>query len=249
MISVTAGLLLPLAGTALGATGTVFVKKRTSETGPVLSGFAAGVMVAASVWSLIVPSIEASARRGAWCFVPAAVGIWLGAVFLLVCEGAAKRIETRISEKGVSDNLLLIFAVVLHNIPEGIAVGLAFASYLAGGVSFLSALMLSTGIAIQNIPEGAIISMPLAGGGMKRKKAVFMGLLSGVVEPVFSLVTLALSTVVTPLFPYLLGFAAGAMLYVCFCELIPSACKGERAGTCACFLGFTLMMALDVFFS
>ena len=249
MINITAGLLLPLAGTALGAMAAVFVKGRNEKTGRILSGFAAGVMVAASVWSLIVPSIEASANMGKFCFVPPFAGIWLGAVFLLVCERAAEGLEKRIAEKGFSDNLLMIFAVVLHNIPEGVAVGLAFSSYLAGGVSLMSAFMLSAGIAIQNVPEGAIISMPLAGGGMKKSRAVFMGLLSGVVEPIFSLVTLALSTVVTPFFPYLLGFAAGAMLYVCFCELIPTACRGERAGTCACFLGFTLMMALDVFFS
>ncbi len=254
MINVTVGLLLPFLGTVLGAAAVVFMHKGPGKKGEAnLSGFAAGVMTAASIWSLIIPAIEDSAELGAFSFFPAVIGIWAGVLFLVLSERMSASLERNIKESALSNRFLLVWAVVLHNIPEGMAVGLALASAIDGaGTAMTAALMLSAGIAIQNVPEGAIISMPLAGDGMKKSKALFYGTMSGVVEPVFALMTMILAECVAHVMPYLLGFAAGAMLYVSASELIPKAAKNRGrcvGGIGAFFLGFSVMMILDVVFS
>ena len=249
----SAGLLIPFLGTSLGAICVLFLKRNFSgEVKNSLSGFAAGVMTAASVWSLIIPAIEMSADFKRLAFVPATVGVCLGVAFLLLIDYVMPKLQN-VKERGkFSSTTMLVFAVVLHNIPEGMAVGVAFAGLLTGnaGVSISSAMMLSIGIAIQNFPVGAIISMPLAADGMKKGRACKYGILSGVVEPIAGLFTILLSRVVVPILPYLLGFAAGAMIYVVAKELIPEAAKSKKAnaGTIFFTLGFLIMMSLDVAF-
>ena len=247
------GISLPLAGTTLGA-GCVFFAKSGMRPAvqKFLLGFASGVMIAASIWSLLIPAIEMS--DGRFAFVPAAVGFLVGIAFLLLLDCVVPHLHVNTSEpegrkSSLGKSLMLVLAVTLHNLPEGMAVGVVLAGLLGGnGITAAAAFALATGIAIQNFPEGAIISLPLASEGMPRKKAFLFGFSSGVVEPVGALVTIALTRLVTPVLPYILSFAAGAMLYVVFEELIPESQNGNHSnlGTIGAALGFVLMMVLDV---
>ncbi len=250
------GLLVPSLGTSLGA-ACVFLLRRPLARGVerALSGFAAGVMVAASIFSLIVPSMEASSDLGPLAFVPATAGFWVGTLFLLLLDRAVPHLHLRASaSEGPRTKLhratLLVLAVTLHNIPEGMAVGVAFAGWMSGSgaVTLAGAVVLAVGIAIQNFPEGLIVSLPLRAGGGSRSKAFLLGVGSGVVEPIAALATIALSGLAVPLLPYLLGFAAGAMMYVVVEELIPQMSEGGHSniGVVSFAVGFTLMMALDV---
>ncbi len=219
-----------------------------------LTGFAAGVMVAASFWSLLAPALEEAENMGKFAFVPAAVGFLIGMGFLLLLDVITPHMHMDNEEEGPKSGLKrttkLILAVTLHNIPEGMAVGVVFAGWLYGtsNITMASALALSIGIAIQNFPEGAIVSMPLRAGGMKKSKTFVLGTLSGAVEPVAGLITVLAAGFVVPLLPYLLSFAAGAMMYVVVEELIPEMSEGKHSnlGTVAFAAGFTLMMILDV---
>ena len=250
------GLLVPFLGTTLGAALVFFLKRDLPEkVQKGLSGFAAGVMVAASIWSLLIPALEGAADLGAWSFLPATIGFWLGILFLLLLDRLVPHVHLDGEQEGLRTSLprsmMVALAVALHNLPEGMAVGVVFAGMLSGstGITAAGAFSLAIGIAIQNFPEGAIISMPLKSEGqMSRKKAFLCGTLSGVVEPVGAAVTIALASVVDPLLPYLLSFAAGAMLYVVVEELIPEASEGEHSnlGTVGFAVGFVLMMVLDV---
>ena len=252
------GLLLPFMGTVLGAGCVFFLRRQLRRSVQrVLAGFAAGVMVAASVWSLLIPALEqaGAAGMGAWAFVPAAGGFWAGVLFLLLLDHLIPHLHQNARRpEGPPARLpritMMLLAVTLHNIPEGMAVGVVYAGFLAGEgqITMTAALALSLGIAIQNFPEGAIISMPLRSEGMGKAKAFAGGVLSGVVEPVGALLTILAAGLVVPALPYLLSFAAGAMLYVVVEELIPEMSQGEHSnvGTLAFALGFTLMMALDV---
>ena len=256
MSAVLTGLLIPFLGTAAGA-ACVFFMRRTLRV-PVqraLTGFAAGVMVAASVWSLIVPAIEQCADRGRWAFLPAFIGFWCGILFLLLLDRAIPHLHANAQQaEGPKSQLarttMMVLAVTLHNIPEGMAVGIVYAGMRSGSAMITAggALSLALGIAIQNFPEGAIISMPLCAEG-KSKPAVFaLGVLSGAVEPLFGALTVLLAGLIVPAMPYLLSFAAGAMLYVVVEELIPEMSVGEHSnlGTVFFSVGFSLMMALDV---
>ena len=216
---------------------------------------AAGVMVAASIWSLLSPAMEQSAALGQLAFLPAVIGFWLGVGFLLLLDVLVPHLHQGADtpegpKSGFSRTTMLVLAVTLHNIPEGMAVGVVYAGYLTGSaqITAMGALALSLGIAIQNFPEGAIISMPLKAEGMSKGKAFLMGTLSGAVEPLGALFTIWAAGLVVPALPYLLSFAAGAMLYVVIEELIPEMSQGEHSnvGTICFALGFTLMMALDV---
>ncbi len=250
------GILLPFAGTSLGAACVLFVRENLkASVQKVFTGFAAGVMVAASVWSLLIPSIEESASMGNWAFVPAVLGFWVGILFLLLLDKVVPHFHQSSHEtEGIKAHLkkqtMLVLAVTLHNIPEGMAVGVVFAGRLAGEdtITMTGALVLALGIAIQNFPEGAIISMPLRAEGMKKGKAFWYGVLSGVVEPVAALLTLWAAGLVVPLLPYLLSFAAGAMIYVVVEDLVPELSVGEHSnlGAISFALGFTVMLALDV---
>ena len=239
--------LIPFFGTALGA-ACVFAMKGGLADGlrRALGGFAAGVMTAASVWSLLLPAIEQSAGLGARAFLPAAAGLWAGAAFMIWLERLIP--ERRGADEGARGEALLALAVTIHNLPEGMAVGVACAALMRGaaGVTAAGALSLALGIAIQNVPEGAIISMPLRAGGMGRVRAFLCGALSGAVEPAGALITICLSGLVAPVMPGLLGFAAGAMLHVVARELLPEAGGGGPGGAALFSAGFTLMMALDV---
>ena len=252
------GLLLPFLGTSLGA-GCVFLMRGQLRCGVrrALTGFAAGVMVAASVWSLLIPALEEAeaAGLGAWAFLPAAGGFWVGVLFLLGLDRLIPHLHPDADRpEGPPARLpritMLLLAVTLHNIPEGMAVGVVYAGYLTGEahITAAGALALSLGIAIQNFPEGAIVSMPLRAEGAGRGRAFLDGVLSGAVEPAAALFTLLAAGLVTPALPWLLAFAAGAMLYVVVEELIPEMSAGEHSdiGPAAFALGFTLMMALDV---
>lgn len=249
-------LLIPFFGTSLGAAMVFLMKKEIApQVEKALLGFAAGVMIAASVWSLLMPSIEMAGEQGKIAWLPAAIGFSLGITFLLLLDVLIPHLHLD-SEKpeGIPTSLpkttMMLFAVTLHNIPEGMAVGVAFAGAVAGGsgITMAGALALSLGIAIQNFPEGAIISMPLKGEGMSKPKAFIMGVLSGIVEPIGGAITVLLAARVVPLLPYLLSFAAGAMLYVVIEELIPESQMGEHSnvGTIGAALGFLVMMILDV---
>lgn len=249
-------LLIPLAGTSLGAACVFFMKEQIGDKlEKTLLGFAAGVMIAASVWSLLIPSIDMAVAQGKIGWIPALVGFLLGVFFLLLLDTVIPHLHLE-SEKpeGVKTKLskttMMLFAVTLHNIPEGMAVGVAFAGAMAqnSGITAAGAMALSIGIAIQNFPEGAIISMPLCSEGMSRKKAFMSGVLSGVVEPVGGFLTILLAAQIEPLLPYLLAFAAGAMMYVVIEELIPESQNGEHSniGTIGAAVGFALMMVLDV---
>ena len=237
------GLLLPFLGTSLGAASVFFMKKAMSDgLQKGLTGFAAGVMTAASVWSLLIPAIERSEELGKWSFAPAAAGLWLGFLFLLAQpEGPSSRLRR---------TTMMVLAVTLHNIPEGMAVGVVCAGYLAGDteITAMGVLALSLGIAVQNFPEGAIVSMPLRAEGEGKLRAFAGGVLSGVVEPIGALVTILAAELLVPALPYLLGFAAGAMLYVVVEEMIPEMSQGRHShiGVLAFAAGFSVMMVLDV---
>ena len=250
------GLMLPLVGTALGAACVFFMGGRLrANVQRALTGFAAGVMVAASVWSLLVPAMEQAEPMGQWAFLPAVTGFWLGVLFLLALDRLIPHLHLGSSEpEGPHTRLkrttMLVLAVTLHNIPEGMAVGVVLAGWMAGNgtITVTGALALSIGIAIQNFPEGAIISMPLRSEGEGKGKAFLHGVLSGVVEPLAALLTIWASGFILPALPYLLSFAAGAMIYVVVEELIPEASAGEHSnlGTLFFTAGFTVMLALDV---
>lgn len=250
------GILIPFLGTSMGAACVFFMKKSMSDMlQRILTGFAAGVMTAASVWSLLIPSIDQSEQMGKWSFTPAAAGFWLGILFLLMLDHIIPHLH-RGSENAegpktkLQKTTMLILAVTLHNIPEGMAVGVVYAGYLAGNnkISAMGALALALGIAIQNFPEGAIISMPLKSEGLGKGKAFMGGVLSGIVEPVGAAVTILAAGLIIPALPYLLSFAAGAMIYVVVEELIPEMSEGDHsnAGTVFFAVGFSLMMILDV---
>lgn len=250
------GIMIPFLGTSLGA-AMVFFMKRTLHplVHRALTGFAAGVMVAASIWSLLIPAMEQAADMGKWAFVPAAAGFWIGVLFLLLLDHLIPHLHMNSTEcEGPKCQLqrttMLVLAVTLHNLPEGMAVGVVYAG-MAEGNSYITAagaLALSLGIAIQNFPEGAIISMPLRAEGAGKPRAFLYGVLSGIVEPVGALLTILAASVVLPALPYLLSFAAGAMMYVVVEELIPEMSSGKHSnvGTLFFALGFTLMMTLDV---
>lgn len=253
---ILAGLLLPFLGTSLGA-ACVFVMKEelSARVQKALMGFAAGVMVAASVWSLLIPAMEESASLGSWSFLPAVIGFWVGTIFLLALDHLIPHLHLHAEQaegphSRFSKTVMMALAVTLHNIPEGMAVGVVLAGWLAGGgdISFSAALALSVGIAIQNFPEGAIVSMPLRASGASRSRAFVLGMLSGAVEPVGGALTILAASFVVPVLPYLLAFAAGAMLYVVVEELIPEMSEGTHSDVgVVCFaVGFTLMMVLDV---
>ena len=250
------GILIPFLGTSLGA-GCVFFLKNSLRDGiqRALTGFAAGVMVAASVWSLLIPAMEQAADLGRLAFFPAAVGFWLGILFLLLLDHLIPHLhQNSLQAEGPKSELqrttMMVLAVTLHNIPEGMAVGVVYAGYLAGTaqITAAGALALSLGIAIQNFPEGAIISMPLRAEGMKKGRAFWGGVLSGIVEPIGAVLTILAAGIVVPALPYLLSFAAGAMLYVVVEELIPEMSQGQHSnvGTVFFAVGFSVMMVLDV---
>ncbi len=231
------GILIPFLGTSLGA-GCVFFLKNSLRDGiqRALTGFAAGVMVAASVWSLLIPAMEQAADLGRLSFFPAAVGFWLGILFLLLLDHLIPHLhQNSLQAEGPKSQLqrttMMVLAVTLHNIPEGMAVGVVYAGYLAGTaqITAAGALALSLGIAIQNFPEGAIISMPLRAEGMKKGRAFWGGVLSGIVEPIGAVLTILAAGIVVPALPYLLSFAAGAMLYVVVEELIPEMSQGQHS--------------------
>lgn len=250
------GIFIPFLGTSFGAAMVFFMKKSLHPmVNRALTGFAAGVMVAASIWSLLIPAMEQAADMGSWAFVPAAAGFWFGILFLLLLDHVIPHLHRDCCEaEGPKSRLqrstMLVLAVTLHNIPEGMAVGVVYAGWLSGNefISFTGALALSLGIAIQNFPEGAIISMPLRSEGVSKGKAFSYGLLSGIVEPVGALLTILAAGFVVPALPYLLSFAAGAMMYVVVEELIPEMSSGEHSnlGTLFFAVGFTIMMTLDV---
>ncbi|MCR5667313.1 MAG: ZIP family metal transporter [Eubacterium sp.] len=256
-IQVIEGILIPFLGTTLGA-GCVFAMKRQLKENVQkgLIGFAAGVMVAASVWSLIIPAIEQCASYGRMAFLPAVIGFWLGILFLLLLDTITPHLHLGSQKaEGLSSRLsrraMLVLAVTIHNIPEGIAVGVVYSGWIHGhsSITLAAALSLSLGIAIQNFPEGAIISMPLCSEGTTKKKSFILGIISGVVEPLAALATIGLSGILVPALPYLLCFAAGAMLYVVVEELIPETAGGKRhsnVGVLLFALGFSIMMTLDV---
>ncbi|MBR4333144.1 MAG: ZIP family metal transporter [Clostridia bacterium] len=249
------GILIPFLGTSLGAAMVFVLKGNLSDAlRKILTGFAAGVMVAASFWSLLEPALESSEAMGKLSFVPAAVGFLVGVGFLLLLDEVTPHMHFNQEEEGVKSGLKrttkLILAVTLHNIPEGMAVGVVYAGFLSGeaGISAAGALALALGIAIQNFPEGAIVSMPLMVEGMPKGKTFLYGVLSGAVEPAAALLTILASQAVVPVMPYMLAFAAGAMMYVVVEELIPEMSEGYHSnwGTIAFSLGFVLMMVLDV---
>ena len=250
------GLLIPFLGTALGSACVFFMKREINRTVErALQGFAAGVMVAASIWSLLLPAMEQSAGMGKLSFVPTAVGFWLGILFLLLLDRSIPHQHLGSSEsegpkRKLERTTMLVLAVTIHNIPEGMAVGVVYAGFLSGntGITAMGALSLALGIAIQNFPEGAIISMPLTAEGMSKRRAFWYGTLSGAVEPIGAVLTILAAQLVVPALPYLLSFAAGAMIYVVVEELIPEMSEGKHSniGTVLFAAGFTLMMALDV---
>lgn len=250
------GILIPFLGTAAGAACVFFMKSSLGDlVQRSLAGFAAGVMVAASIWSLLIPSIEQSAELGKLSFFPAFAGFWLGVLFLLTLDHLIPHLHIGSEQaEGPKSNLsrtaMMVLAVTLHNIPEGMAVGVMYAGFLSDSsrITAASALALSLGIAIQNFPEGAIISMPLRAEGEKNGRAFLGGVLSGIVEPIGAVFTILAAQFIIPALPYLLSFAAGAMLYVVVEELIPEMSQGRHSniGTVFFAAGFSLMMALDV---
>lgn len=256
MLNIILGLAIPFVGTMLGAALVFFLKDDIkAPVKKILLGFASGVMMAASIWSLIMPAIEMAEQQGKVSWIPAAIGFLLGIIFLLILDSIIPHMHLD-SEKpeGVKSKLkkttMLVLAVTLHNIPEGMAVGVVFAGMIAEniGITMAGALALSVGIAIQNFPEGAIISMPLKGEGMSKTRSFIYGTLSGIVEPIAAIITILLANAVIPVLPYILSFAAGAMIYVVVEELIPEAQMGEHSniGTIGVALGFVIMMILDV---
>lgn len=252
--SIICGILVPFLGTSLGAMCVIFMKNSLSVmVERALTGFAAGVMTAASVWSLLIPAMEESPISGPFAFIPAVIGFWLGTLFLFVLDHSIPHLHMGATKpEGPKSHLartaMLVLAVTIHNIPEGMAVGIVYAGYLNGhDITAGAAMALSLGIAIQNFPEGAIISMPLHAEGKSKLSACLAGIASGAVEPAGAVVMLVLSHHFIPLMPYLLSFAAGAMIYVVVEELIPEMSQGEHSniGVMMFAFGFTLMMALD----
>lgn len=250
------GILIPFLGTTLGAMCVFFMRKKLGDlVQRALAGFAAGVMVAASIWSLLIPAIEQSKEMGSFSFLPAFIGFWIGILFLFALDHLIPHLHVGSNQaEGHKSKLgrttMMVLAVTLHNIPEGMAVGVMYAGFLAGStqITAASALALSIGIAIQNFPEGVIISMPLRAEGENKGKAFLGGVLSGIVEPIGAILTILLSQLIIPALPYLLSFAAGAMLYVVVEELIPEMSQGKHSniGTIFFALGFSIMMVLDV---
>lgn len=250
------GLMIPFIGTTIGAACVLFMR---NELKPLIQksllGFAAGVMVAASVWSLLIPAMDMSGNMGKFAFVPAASGFLLGIGFLLLLDRTVPHMhigsdETEGPGCTLGKSTMLVLAVTIHNIPEGISGGAVFAGLLTGNadVTLTGAFALAIGIAIQNIPEGFIVSLPIRSEGGKRGKAFLYGTLSGIVEPVAGGITVLLAAYITPVLPYLLAFAAGAMIYVVVEELVPESAEGEHSniGTIGFAAGFVLMMILDV---
>jgi len=250
------GLLIPFLGTSLGSAMVFLMKdKLNQKVQKLLLGFASGVMIAASIWSLIIPSINMAEEQRIIAWIPAAIGFLLGVVFLLTLDSLIPHLHLGSQKpEGVKSKLkkttMMVFAVTLHNIPEGMAVGVTFAGALLGntGITIAGAFALAIGIAIQNFPEGAIISMPLKSEGMPKLKSFLYGILSGIVEPIAAVITILLTGIITPILPYLLSFAAGAMIYVVVEELIPESQEGEHSniGTIGVAIGFVIMMILDV---
>lgn len=255
-IELIQGILIPFVGTSLGAACVFFMRQGFNRLlARALSGFAAGVMVAASVWSLLIPSIEQSEGLGKLSFIPAAVGFWIGILFLLLLDNVTPHLHIDSDEAEGPDRKLprttmMLLAVTIHNIPEGMAVGVVYAGWMLGDaqITMTGALALSMGIAIQNFPEGAIISMPLRSEGMSKTRAFIFGVLSGAVEPVAAVLTMLAAESVVRILPYLLSFAAGAMMYVVVEELIPEMSQGKHSNLLPIMfaVGFTLMMILDV---
>ncbi len=255
-MEIVIGILLPFVGTTAGAACVFFLKNKISPNlQRIFTGFAAGVMVAASVWSLLIPAMDMSESMGKFAFVPALIGFLLGIIFLLLMDSliphlhmGSKQPEGKKSTLGRTAMLML--AVTIHNLPEGAACGAIFAGVISGdgAVTLAGAIALSVGIAIQNFPEGAIISLPLRSEGNSRTKSFLLGALSGIVEPLGAVLAILLAGFVTPILPYMLSFAAGAMLYVVVEELIPETSEGDHSnlGTIAFAVGFALMMVLDV---
>lgn len=256
MSTIAMGLLIPFIGTTAGSACVFFLRNELKiGVQRALTGFAAGVMVAASIWSLIVPAIDQSSDMGNLAFLPAFIGFWFGILFLLFLDHVIPHLHLGIEQaegpkSQLTRTVMLVLAVTLHNIPEGMAVGVVYAGLLngSGNITAGAALALALGIAIQNFPEGAIISMPLYAEGKSKPKSFILGTLSGAVEPVFGALTVIVAGLVVPVMPYLLSFAAGAMLYVVVEELIPEMSAGEHSniGVIAFAVGFSLMMALDV---
>ena len=256
MTSVFWGILIPFLGTTLGAACVFFMKKSLGDLiQRSLAGFAAGVMVAASIWSLLIPAIEQSENMGKLSFLPAFLGFWIGVLFLLALDHLIPHLhigsdQTEGPKSKLGRTTMMVLAVTLHNIPEGMAVGVMYAGFLSGNTQITAAVAfaLSLGIAIQNFPEGAIISMPLRAEGEKKSRAFFGGVLSGVVEPIGAVLTMIAAQLIIPALPYLLSFAAGAMLYVVVEELIPEMAQGRHSnlGTFFFAVGFSVMMVLDV---
>ena len=255
-MKLTLGLLIPFLGTTLGS-GMVFLMKNKMNKmlEKLLLGFASGVMIAASVWSLLIPSIDMAESQGKNAWIPAAIGFLLGMIFLLILDSIIPHLHLNNDKpEGIKAKLkkttMLVLAVTLHNIPEGMAVGVTFAGTLIGntGITMAGAFALAIGIAIQNFPEGAIISMPLRAEGTTKARAFLYGTLSGVVEPIGAVITILLTRAVVPILPYFLSFAAGAMIYVVVEELIPESQAGEHSniGTVGVAIGFVIMMILDV---
>jgi len=256
ILKIVSAVMIPFLGTTVGA-GFVFFMKGAMNRNlqRILTGFASGVMVAASIWSLIIPAMDQSAHMGKLAFLPAFIGVWLGFLFLLLLDRIIPHLHMNSDcPEGAPCNLgkstMMVLAVALHNLPEGMAVGVVVAGWLTGNesISAAAALALSIGIALQNLPEGAIISMPLKSNGMKRSAAFGYGVMSGIIEPIGAVVTILLADWIAPTLPYMLSFAAGAMLYVVVEELIPEMSEGEHSniGTIFFAVGFTLMMMLDV---
>lgn len=253
---VLTGLLLPFLGTALGSACVFFMKHSLSkQIQRALTGFAAGVMTAASIWSLIIPAMEMSENKGKLAFLPAVIGFWCGILFLLLLDSVIPHLHMNAEKaEGVPSRLarttMMVLAVTLHNIPEGMAVGIVYAGFVSGSSDMTAggAFALALGIAIQNFPEGAIISMPLHAEGKSKGKAFADGVLSGIVEPIGAALTILFAGLFLPAMPYLLSFAAGAMIYVVVEELIPEMSEGEHSniGVIMFSVGFTLMMTLDV---
>lgn len=250
------GLLIPFLGTTLGSSMVFLMKNKMNiKTEKILLGFASGVMIAASIWSLIIPAINMAEEQGKVAWVPAAIGFLLGIVFLLVLDSLIPHLHLETEKpEGIKSKLkkttTMLFAVTLHNIPEGISVGVTFAGALMGnsGITIAGAIALACGIAIQNFPEGAIVSMPLISEGLSKPKSFLYGTLSGIVEPIAAIITILLTNILVPVLPYLLSFAAGAMIYVVVEELIPESQAGEHSniGTIGVAIGFVIMMILDV---
>lgn len=255
-MNIALGIMIPFLGTVLGSGMVFFMRnKMNNKVQKLLLGFASGVMIAASVWSLLIPAIEMAEEQGGIAWIPAAVGFLLGMTFLLVLDSLIPHMHLNDEKpEGVKSKLkkttMLVLAVTLHNIPEGMAVGVVFAGVLIGnsGITIAGAFALAIGIAIQNFPEGAIISMPLKSEGESKLKSFGYGALSGIVEPIGAAITILLTNIVVPILPYLLAFAAGAMIYVVVEELIPESQSGEHSniGTIGVAIGFIIMMILDV---